>query len=176
MHHFLLSTLHARLLRGDSVTTALAEWCHERGIGNARIVARQFAVNTPQAPSPRPHLQAAPDARIVYRRVQLCCAGLVLVEADNWYLPARLDAQMRRQLMETDIPYGAIIAPLRPVRQILASTLTPDADPVLHMHALVRHPDGQPLAEVIERFRRSLLDAGDGSDGCTGRKTMPEVR
>lgn len=166
-----LSALHARLLRGDSATLALTDWCRAHGDTNARISARHAAQAEKSATmAQRARLQAAPDETIAYRRVQLCCMGHILVEAENWYVPGRLDEHMRRQLAQTDCPYGAVVAPLMPVRRTLASTFSPEGDPLIYMHALVLAPDGVVLAEVTERFTRAILQLGDA------RKTMPEVR
>lgn len=165
----LLTTLHTRLLSGASATQALADWCRENGLAaNPRIVAR--LAQEPEQPATaaqRLLLEATADEPVRYRRVQLCCAGHVLVEARNWYLPDRLDENMRRQLEETDTPFGAVVAPLTPVRRTLKASLVPDADALMDIHALVLI-DGRPVAEVIERYTPNLL--------AITNKNMPEVR
>ncbi len=45
-------------------------------------------------------------------------------KADNWFVPARLTAAMNALLDSTQTPFGAVIAPLGPIRRTLDSTVT----------------------------------------------------
>jgi hypothetical protein len=47
----------------------------------------------------------------------------VLSEADNWYVPARLTADMNRTLETTDAPFGRVVSPLQPYRRTFSMTL-----------------------------------------------------
>ena len=57
--------------------------------------------------------------------VQLTCGAHVLSDAENWYLPARLTADMNRRLEETEAPFGRVVAPLGFHRRTLETRLAP---------------------------------------------------
>jgi hypothetical protein len=85
----------------------------------------------------------------------------VLSEADNWFLPRRLPAAMARALETTDVPFGAIVAPLQPFRRTLRVAIASDAlDPgvVLEHRAVLLDAHGRPLAVVRERYRAALIE------------------
>ena len=87
--------------------------------------------------------------------------GLVLSEADNWFLPCRLPAAMAQALHTTDVPFGAIVAPLQPCRRTFRVAIAPDArDPgvVLEHRAVLLDAQGHPLAVVRERYRAALIE------------------
>jgi hypothetical protein len=58
-----------------------------------------------------------------YRHVQLTCGEHVLSEADNWYVPARLTAEMNQQLDGSDEPFGKVVRPLGFQRRTLSAEL-----------------------------------------------------
>ena len=124
----LLQTLNAELLSHDSATLTLDRWCAaHRLASSARIVAVR-AAGAEQAPTDeqRQLLDVSATEAIRYRRVRLICGDHVLSEADNWYVPARLTAEMNRLLDTTDIAFGrAVTAPhsARSLRPILARCL-----------------------------------------------------
>ena len=85
---------------------------------------------------------------------------LVLSEADNWFLPCRLPAEMARALHTTDMPFGAIVAPLQPSRRTFRVAIAPallDPGAVLEHRAVLLDAQGRPLAVVRERYRSALL-------------------
>lgn len=94
---------------------------------------------------------------ISYRRVQLIAGGRVMSEAENWYARDRLTPAMRDALAGTTTPFGAVIAPLRPIREICEIERFDTGPHALRVHAVVFDADGQPLAEVIEHYARALL-------------------
>lgn len=119
----------------------------------------------------------APGEPLGFRRVQLFCGDLLLSEADNWYVPARLTAAMNRRLATTDVPFGRVVRPLGPARRTFAvrplwsPRPTPaepaagegrapalEIPPALFVHhALLLSRVGLPLAEVAETYLRPLL-------------------
>ncbi|WP_237561550.1 hypothetical protein [Frateuria defendens] len=121
----LLETLNADLLSHDSATLTLERWCGAHALApQARIVAERVA--DAQAPLPaeaREQLQIGADEPVRYRRVQLRCGGHVLSEADNWYVPARLTADMNAALEHSDVPFGKVVAPLHFRRRTLSAEL-----------------------------------------------------
>ena len=63
-------------------------------------------------PAIRRLLQVGAAEPVRYRRVRLACGDQILSDADNWYVPARLTAEMNHTLDETDTPFGAVVKPL----------------------------------------------------------------
>lgn len=159
--------LHAQLLAGESATRTLGVWCRQRGMADPTIIARRIA-GPPRAATAEQRLRLGVDADEIlgHRRVELMCGAHVLVEADNWYVPARLTPDMRLRLETSDIPFGLLVAPLGTVRHTLAADLSTDGDPVMRVHALVMAGE-TPLAEVVESWRRELLASSD---------SVPEIR
>ncbi len=185
----LLETLNAELLSHDSATLTLERWCDEHGIAvPARIAAARVA-GLDKAPSAeqRRELDVSDSEPVRYRRVRLSCGAVVLSEADNWYVPGRLTADMNRQLETTDTPFGRVVQPLHFRRRTLAADLlwhplpagwekatpregAPRAlDPVakaalaipsqvLQHRALLSLPDGTPVSEVVETYTDAVID------------------
>jgi chorismate-pyruvate lyase len=115
---------------------------------------------------------------IAYRCVQLVTGETVMVDADNWYFPDRLTSDMRRELETAEIPFGRVIAALRPRRRtflVKRCALTeleaahedleshrrgPGStrlDHVFEHRALIHLDSGRPLAVVHERYRAALV-------------------
>jgi chorismate-pyruvate lyase len=141
--------LEADLRAGPTATAML-----ERRSG-LPVRARVIATASPPGAAPR---EITGEGPIAYRRVQLVAGEAVLSDADNWYLPARLTPAMRDALAETDIPFGAVIAPLGPRRELLSMARVTEGPHALEVHALVRAADGTLLAEVVEHYARELLN------------------
>jgi hypothetical protein len=118
-----------------------------------------------------------PTEPVRYRRVRLECGSLVLSEADNWYVPSRLTAEMNKLLDSTDTPFGRAVQPLHFQRRTLSSKLLwrplPDgwemnpagAEPavvpmpanLLEHRAVLALPDGTPFSEVVESYTANVL-------------------
>jgi hypothetical protein len=83
------------------------------------------ATGIEQPPSAQQRLELAVAATdtVRYRRVRLRCGSLVLSEADNWYVPARLTADMNRLLETSDTPFGRVVQALHFQRHTIAATL-----------------------------------------------------
>ncbi len=159
-----VEALNARVLASSSATAALEDWCREHRLADEpRIVAR--VVDTGERPASdeqRRRLAVGDGALVKHRRVELRCGVHVLSQADNWYVPARLTAEMNRLLETTDTPFGRAVAALAPTRETFSVRLlwTDSAEPIpelLFEHRAVLSSGGRPFAEVTESYRRELL-------------------
>jgi chorismate-pyruvate lyase len=140
--------LHEKLLTSPSATAVLEE------LFGAPVVIRRLACD-PLALTPwqRERLAPTPAEPACHRRVMLLAAGKPVSEADLWYVPARLGAGMAEKLAETDEPFGAVVRPLRPSRETLATRICPPGEAVTLEHeALLRDRHGRPIALVMERY------------------------
>jgi hypothetical protein len=150
-------TLAAR----DSATAALGEWCAARHLAEpARISASPVHDADAVAPADLRALLGA-DGPVGYRHVRLACGGVVLSEAHNWYVPGRLTSAMNATLAASDTPFGKVVAPLHFTREPLDSRRGRGPDcpvgTVLSHRALLRLPDGAPLALVVECYTSANL-------------------
>lgn len=117
----LIQTLNASLLSSRSATATLEKWCADHHMSaEPKVVARR-APGPDKAPSAetRERLGLGPGEAVAYRHVALSCGGHVLSEADNWYAPSRLTADMNRALETTQTPFGKVVAPLHPFRRTI---------------------------------------------------------
>ena len=105
----------------------------------------------------RAQLGARPNEAIRYRHVRLRCGGHVLSEADNWYLPARLTADMNRRLDETNTPFGAVVRQLAFHRRTLEVGPLSGARGILRVRAVLIDGAGAPFSVVVETYTRDLL-------------------
>jgi hypothetical protein len=179
----LVQTLNAEILASRSATIALENWCSAHRLadaGEAKIVAHLLAAEPkPATAELRQRLAVAANDELKYRRVQLSCGARALSEADNWYVPSRLTAEMNRILETTDTPFGKVVAELKPYRLTFAVNIfwwplpkgwetlrmlpaatagqgmaIPD---VLFEHGALVYAGGQPISEVHELYQRQLL-------------------
>ena len=160
----LMETLNAELLASRSATQTLAQWCGDHRIADQpTIVARLVrGVDKPPTAEQRQRLQIA-GADVKYRRVRLQCGSHVLSEADNWYVPSRLTADMNRLLETTETPFGTVVRPLEPTRQTLAVTRLwtgglPVPDALFAHRALLFTREHVPFSEVYEVYQRGILE------------------
>jgi len=184
----LLQTLNADLLSHDSATLTLERWCGDHRLAEpARIAALRLRGDAKALPDAlRARLAIEPGDAVGYRHVQLKCGDRVLSEADNWYVPGRLTAQMNRQVDTTDEPFGKVVKPLGFQRRTLSAELLwsplpqgwetaaakmPAAeDAKLRIpHAVLRHQAilytaaQTPYSAVVETYTNALFDFGDWS-------------
>ncbi|MGO9514525.1 MAG: hypothetical protein ACLP2F_12915 [Steroidobacteraceae bacterium] len=177
----LLQTLNADLLSHDSATLTLEHWC---GVHRLASPPRIFAVRVPDMDKPpsleqRRDLGVAPTDPVRYRRVRLLCGAVVLSEADNWYVPARLTPEMNKLLDTTDLPFGKVVQALHFQRHTLSSRLLWQPLPegwemnatvagggaadlslppsLLEHRAVLSLPDGTPFSEVVETYTNNVL-------------------
>ena len=182
----LLQTLNADLLSHDSATLTLERWCADHRLADPpRIVARRVRdVSKPVPDDLRALLKVGAEEPVGYRRVQLMCGTHVFSEADNWYVPGRLTADMNQRLDTTDEPFGKVVQPLHFQRRTLSAELlwsplppgwemrgaqgaaavdrsslrVPDA--VLRHRAVLVDAAQQPFSTVVETYTNQLFDFG----------------
>jgi len=160
----MLEQLNARLLANSSATLVLEQWCGEHRLAaEPRIVAERIVgADKPAGAEQRRRLQVGPDEPIGYRRVRLRCGSLILSDADNWYVPGRLSAEMNRLLDETDTPFGKVVRALGPTRRTIAARMLwrrggAIPDHVLQHRAVLVDAQGRPISEVYENYTREVL-------------------
>jgi chorismate-pyruvate lyase len=177
----LLQSLNADLLSHNSATLTLDRWCDTHRLASpAKIIAERVR-NVDKAPSEeqRQALGVSATEPVRYRRVRLRCGEHVLSEAENWYVPARLTADMNRSLETSDIAFGRAVQDLKFRRQTLSATLLWSPLPegwemapparvetskslevppeVLQHRAVLTLPDGTPFSQVIETYTSEVL-------------------
>jgi chorismate-pyruvate lyase len=177
----LLQTLNADLLSHDSATLTLERWCADHRLASTpRIVAERIhgADKSPTEEQRRELGVSATDV-VRYRRVRLLCGDVVLSEADNWYVPARLTADMNKLLETTDIPFGRVVQALHFQRHTLSAKMLWPILPegwemhpltgresigeltipsqVLEHRAVLNLSDGTPFSEVVETYTGNVL-------------------
>jgi len=177
----LLQTFNADLLSHDSATLTLERWCGAHALASPpRIVAeRVTAMDKAPTAEQRAELGVTPAEPIRYRRVRLRCGAVVLSEADNWYVPGRLTAEMNAVLDSTDVPFGKAVQALHFRRHTLSAVLlwlplpegwemSPTAaqddgvklripEQLLQHRAVLVLPDGTPFSEVVETYTGNVL-------------------
>jgi chorismate-pyruvate lyase len=177
----LIETLNAELLSNPSATLTLERWCGaHRLAAEAKISAHLVRGEDKQiTPEDRSLLAIAPDEPVRYRRVQLFCGDRLLSEADNWYVPGRLTAEMNRLLDQTDTPFGRAVKDLEFQRQTLKVTplwrplpegweleaaqqdgtrSLPMPDHVLEHRAILFTKARVPFSIVVETYTRHMFD------------------
>lgn len=172
----LVAALNAELLAHPSATATLERWCAAHGIA-ARGEVKAVRVRDAEGPAPeevRALLGAGPDTPVRHRRVELRCGDTVLSDADNYYLPSRLTAEMNAQLDGSDAPFGKVVRALDFRRRTLEARLlwTPADTPglvgagplavpafVLVHRAVLTLPDGTPFSALVERYTSGILPA-----------------
>lgn len=177
----LIETLNADLLSHDSATLTLERWCdaHRLAFPPLIVAARIPGPDKPASPEQRRELGVTATEPLRYRRVRLRCGALVLSEAENWYVPARLTPEMNRLLETTDAPFGKVVRELNFQRHTLSSKLlwqplpegwemnadagsgqSADLDlpsMLLEHRAVLYLPDGTPFSDLIETYTNNLL-------------------
>ncbi len=161
-----LGQFEQALAAQPSATKALRDWCDARRYSlaqPAKIIARRFPLALSIYPPAklREQLGVGPDEPIQVRHVALDCGDALLSLADNWYVPSRLTPEMNATLDNSDTPFGTVAQPLHFTRQPMSSQrgaadgCTPDT--ILTHRALLRLPDGRPLALVLECYQPDVL-------------------
>jgi hypothetical protein len=177
----LIESLNADLLAHDSATLTIERWCADHRLADpARIIAERVRdADKPASAEVRAALDVKPDEPLGYRRVRLKCGDHVLSEADNWYVPARLTAEMNHALETTDTPFGKAVAALHFRRHTLSADLlwrplpkgwemgaAPASNEagalaipehVLEHRAVLSTPGGEPFSEVVETYTGEVL-------------------
>lgn len=189
-----IQTLSSILLTSRSATRTLEAWCGENKLATDPTITaiRDLSILKEPLPSQETleHLGAT-ASEVAYRQVRLCCKGIVMSQAENWYVPSRLTDEMNAQLTTTTIPFGKVVSPFRPFRIPLSAALLwkdllpeqwhlmppeelyqwsyeqpmPPYDPnqnLFEHQALLVHDSSLPIAEVHEKYKMSLLGSQIG--------------
>jgi len=176
-----LQSLNADLLSHDSATLTLDRWCASHRLASpARIVAdRVQGVEKAPTDEQRQILGVSATEPVRYRHVRLRCGEHVLSEAENWYVPSRLTAEMNETLVNSDTSFGRVVASLNFRRQTLDAKLLwsplPEGwdmgtslprsksrtllvpEQVLQHRAVLRTPDGTAFSQLIETYTSKVL-------------------
>jgi hypothetical protein len=178
----LIETLNAEVLASRSATLTLEGWCRDHQLAKEPAIVAELVRGVAKSPTAeqRQRLQVTPQAEVRYRRVLLRCGNRVLSEADNWYVPDRLTADMNRLLDTTGTPFGKVVQPLEPYRETFAVRLLwsplPDGwergsspastatggslsvpDALFEHRAVLYTREHKPISEVDEVYQRQLL-------------------
>ena len=157
-----LAEFERTLAAQDSATAALGQWCKARAIADPPTIRAEQAGIAPHPSAEVRRLLAAPDEPLAYRHVRLVCGDAVLSEADNWYVPSRLTAEMNRTLNTTQTPFGRVVSPLGFTRERLSALRGRAAEcpkgTVLSHRARLVLADGRPISLVTECYTRTNLN------------------
>jgi hypothetical protein len=170
----LLQSLNAELLSHDSATLTLDRWCADHRLAlPAKITAERVkGLDKPPTPELRQALGVNEAEPIRYRRVRLRCGTHVLSEADKWYVPSRLTAEMNQS--DDDVRPGAAEVPApHLVRRAALVAAFPGREmgaprelgvgslavptQLLQHRAVLTLPDGTPFSEVVETYTSEVL-------------------
>lgn len=158
-----LARFEGALAAQDSATAALGQWCAARAIAPDAVIRAVPVAEEAPVPSAaiRARLGVAETEPLTYRHVRLTCGEVVLSDAQNWYVPARLTADMNRQLQTTDTPFGTVVAPLGFRRERGAAFRgaapgCPSAT-ILSHSAVLRLADGRAISAVVECYTAANL-------------------
>jgi chorismate-pyruvate lyase len=179
----LLQTLNADVLASRSATATLEAWCRDHRLALEPTIKAEVVKGAGKAiaPEQRERLQVGPEEIVKYRRVRLRCGERALSEADNWYVPSRLTAEMNRLLETTDTPFGRAVQGLAPYRRTVAvkrlwsplpegwergvrvvdgSGALAIPEGLFEHRAVLYTREHRPFSEVVEVYRREVLGAG----------------
>jgi hypothetical protein len=150
--------LRSEILAAASATQFLTVRCGALHLADPAVVHAENAPVTEEADGDvRALLKVDTTERVRHRHVRLTCGGHLLSEADNWYVPARLTAEMNRALDSSDTPFGTVVRPLDFHRQTVATSQPSGGAAVLQVKAVLLTPDQTPISLVVENYSRDLL-------------------
>ena len=154
--------LEAEILSSPSATQALTARCARLHLADPAAIRalRDRGVDQPAGPDIRRLLKVAAGEPVRYRRVRLSCGAQVLSDADNWYVPARLTADMNAALDGTETPFGMVVKPLNFQRRTLKTEALHDKSHVLRVTALLVDAQNRPFSLVQENYSRVLVGNG----------------
>jgi hypothetical protein len=177
-----IQTLNGDLLASRSSTATLEAWCRDHQLAATPQIVADAVPGMPISPTAEQlqRLDVTQATDVKYRHVRLRCGTRVLSDADNWYVPARLTADMNRTLETTDAPFGRVVAPLQPYRRTFSVTMLwaplpagwergaiggGDAgggalvipDGLFEHRAVLYTRENRPFSEVREVYQRGVL-------------------
>lgn len=149
--------LEAALAVSPSATQLLTEKCAALKLASPAVVkAVRENSDAPAGAEVRAVLDVSADTPLRYRRVNLTCGGHVLSQADNWYVPSRLGADMNRTLDTTETSFGTVVKPLNFHRKTLKMEALDEPRHVLRVTAVLISGEGKPFSLVVENYSREL--------------------
>lgn len=121
----LVQTLNGKILASRSATLTLEAWCLDHHLADESTIVAEVVrgVTKVATPEQRRRLQVGPNIEVKYRRVRLRCGNRVVSEAENWYVPDRLTAEMNRLLDATNTAFGRVVQSLDPYRETFAAKM-----------------------------------------------------
>jgi len=151
--------LKAEILASPSATQTLATYCARLRLADPPAIRalRDRSIDRKADGRIRRLLQVKRGEPVRYRRVRLSCGDQVLSDADNWYVPARLTAEMNSTLDGTDTPFGTVVKPLGFQRHTLGTEGLHDSGHVLRVTALLVNREGLPFSLVQENYSTILV-------------------
>jgi hypothetical protein len=151
--------LKADILSAPSATQALTARCAQLHLADPPAIRalRDHDVERKAGPDIRRLLKVTDREPVRYRRVRLSCGAQVLSDADNWYVPARLTAEMNATLDNTDTSFGTVVKPLHFQRRTLKTEALHDRDHVLRVTALLVDAQDRPFSLVRENYSNVLV-------------------
>lgn len=172
-----LDRLNADLLGQDSATATLQHWCEAHGSppGLKIVALRVGGQDKAAGAAERAALGVGSDEPLRYRRVRLACGDRILSEADNWYRPEALTAEMNRALDESETPFGVVVRSLGYRRRTLGAEMLFQPLPsdwegadrtgesftipaeVMRHRAVLSTPDGAAFSLVVETYTNQVL-------------------
>jgi chorismate-pyruvate lyase len=154
-----IGRLKAEILASPSATQTLTAYCARLHLADPPAIRALRDRNMDRKTDDRARrlLQVGPGEPVRYRRVRLSCGDQVLSDADNWYVPARLTAEMNSTLDGTDTPFGTVVKPLDFQRRTLGTEGLHDGRHVLRVTALLVNRDGLPFSLVQENYSAILV-------------------
>lgn len=137
-----------------TASAALEAWCAARfgaegGPLSAAVIEDRALGNEPSPLAGTP---------IRYRRVALLWAEREVSSAENWYLPERLPQGVALRLLNSEVPFGTLLAPFAPQRRIEAARPLDGPDYALEVRAVLSLPGRGDVAMVRECYARALID------------------
>jgi hypothetical protein len=154
-----IQRLLTEILASPSATQALTAHCARLGLARPPVIraVRDRSVDHKADGNIRRLLHVKTDEPVRYRRVRLSCGDEVLSDADNWYVPARLTAEMNNVLDHTDTSFGTVVKPLGFRRRTLGTEDLHDGRHVLRVRALLVTAQGLPFSLVQENYSAILV-------------------
>ena len=175
-----LNRLNEELVLTPSASITLQNRCDRKNPAQGiKLTAKPMPIAPkPSTPAIRALLKAGPDEVIRFRHVLLSCGAEVFSEADNWYVPGRLDRELNWALDNSRTPFGILVRKLNPVRINLSSEAFLPDNPktseltnggearsdeieipqIIMKHRAILQTERGPISLVEEHYYEALLE------------------